>query len=152
MNKEIAARDKTIINFMQRISLPLARFSIFIIFFWFGLLKVVHLSPANAMVIELLHKTLFFMDPITFLFYFGIYEMIIGITFLIPRVERLSIALLLPHLISTALPLFLLTHLTWSGFLVPTLEGQYIIKNILIAALAISIAASLKPMNKTADK
>lgn len=148
MNKEIARTDKTLINFMRRISLPLARFAIFIIFFWFGALKVIGASPASPMVIELLHRTMPFINPTTFLFYFGIYEMLIGITFLIPRIERLSIALLLPHLISTVLPLFLLTQLTWSGFLVPTMEGQYIIKNILIVALAISIAAHLKPIKK----
>ena len=51
---------------------------------------------------------------------------------------------------TTILPLFLLTTVTWSGFMVPTLEGQYIIKNILIIAAAIGIAANLHPIGRKA--
>lgn len=32
------------------------------------------------------------------------------------------------------MPPFIIPATTWSGFLVPTLEGQYFIKNILIIA------------------
>jgi hypothetical protein len=38
--------------------------------------------------------------------------------------------------------------MTWSGFLVPTLEGQYIIKNLVVIAAAIGIAAQLYPLKK----
>lgn len=69
--------------------------------------------------------------------------MIIGIMFLIRKLERPAILLLGFHLITTAMPLFLLPHVTWQGFLVPTLEGQYIIKNILIIAVAITIGSEL---------
>jgi len=142
---ELERIDSKIIHFLRRISLHLARFAIFLVFFWFGLLKVIGASPASPMVLGLMHKTLPFMEPNAFLIGFGIFEMIIGLTFLIPHLERLAIALLIPHLISTILPLFLMTSLTWSGFFIPTMEGQYIIKNILIIALAISIAAELRP-------
>lgn len=137
--------DSHIIHFLRRIYFPLARFAIFLVFFWFGFLKVIDASPASPMVLGLLHQTLPFMEPHAFLVCFGIFEMIIGITFLIPHLERLAIALLIPHLFSTTLPLFLMKNLTWSGFLVPTMEGQYIIKNILIIALAFGIAAHLRP-------
>lgn len=73
--------------------------------------------------------------------------MIIGITFLIPRFERLAIALLIPHMIMTTMPLFLLPAITWLSFMTPTLEGQYIIKNLVIIALAIGVAAHLTPMS-----
>ncbi len=104
--------DVHIIRFLRRISLPLGRFAIFIVFFWFGFLKVIDASPASPMVLELLHRTMSFIDPHTFMIGFGIFEMIIGLTFLIPHLERLAIALLVPHLISTVLPLFLMTSMT----------------------------------------
>ena len=71
--------------------------------------------------------------------------MIIGIAFIIPHFERLAIALLVPHMITTFLPLLFLQSITWHGFLTPTLEGQYIIKNLVIIALAMGIAAHLQP-------
>ena len=72
--------------------------------------------------------------------------MLVGISFLIPGLERLAIALLMPHMITTFMPLVLLPSITWKGFFTPTLEGQYIIKNLVIIALAFSIAARLKPL------
>jgi len=65
--------------------------------------------------------------------------MIIGICFLISKLDKLSITLLVFHLILTSLPLFLLSHLVWTKFGVPTLEGQYIIKNLVLLALGLSI-------------
>ena len=74
--------------------------------------------------------------------------MIIGISFILPRCERLAIALLIPHMILTTLPLIFLPAMTWKGLLTPTLEGQYIIKNLVIIALAMGIAAHLHPIRK----
>jgi uncharacterized membrane protein YkgB len=42
-------------------------------------------------------------------------------------------------MITTAGPLFLLPDIAWQSFLAPTLEGQYIIKNIVVVALAATI-------------
>jgi uncharacterized membrane protein YkgB len=47
-------------------------------------------------------------------------------------------------MIIVALPLFLLPQITWHKFLVPTLEGQYIIKNLAIISLALVIGAHLR--------
>ena len=137
--------DIAIIRGLKAVSSPLARFAIFAIFFWFGALKLIGASPANPLVADLLEKTLPFITFEQFIIFFGIYEMIVGITFLIPRLERLAIALLIPHMIITFLPLFLLPTITWQGPFVPTLEGQYIIKNLVIIALAFSVASHLHP-------
>ena len=48
--------------------------------------------------------------------------------------------MLIPHAITTFGPLIILPKLTWKGFLVPNLIGQYIIKNLVIISLAIFIA------------
>jgi uncharacterized membrane protein YkgB len=138
--------DISIISFLRRISLPLARCALFLVFFWFGLLKVIGASPAGPMVLDLLNATMPFISPESFMVLFGLFEMVIGLTFLIPRLERLAIALLIPHMISTILPLILLPAMTWESSFVPTLEGQYIIKNILIIALAFGIASQLHPL------
>lgn len=140
--------DFWFISFLRKLSMPFARFSLLVVFFWFGILKILGTSPANPMVMDLMNTTLPFMTWNVFIVIFSIYEMIIGIAFIIPRCERLAIALLIPHMIMTILPLIFLKTMTWQGFLTPTLEGQYIIKNLVIIALAMGIAAHLHPLRE----
>ncbi len=146
MKNSLERFDIWFIGFLRRLSIPFARFALFVVFFWFGILKIIGTSPANPLVQGLMEATLPFMTWNVFIVLFSIYEMIIGITFIIPKLERLAIALLIPHMIMTVLPLILLPSVTWQGFMTPTLEGQYIIKNLAIIALAMGIAAHLHPM------
>jgi uncharacterized membrane protein YkgB len=146
MRNSLEKFDIWFIGFLRRLSIPFARFALFVVFFWFGILKIIGTSPANPLVQSLMEATLPFMTWNVFIVLFSIYEMIIGISFIIPRLERLAIALLIPHMIMTVLPLIFLTTVTWQGFMTPTLEGQYIIKNLAIIALAMSIAAHLHPL------
>ena len=141
--------DLKIIHFFLKISIPVARFGLFLVFFWFGILKVFGLSPAGPLVEQLFNATFPFHFPFaTFMVLFGLFECLIGILFLIRGAERVVIPLLLVHMITTIMPLFYLTSVTWSAFMVPTLEGQYIIKNILIIAAAIGTAAHLHPIKR----
>jgi uncharacterized membrane protein YkgB len=140
--------DRSLIAFFQRISVPVARAGLFIVFFWFGLLKVLDLSPASTLVQSLFERTVPFMHFGTFMVLFGLFEILIGILFLIKGAERVVMPLLLLHLITTFMPLFLLPATTWSAPFVPTLEGQYIIKNVLLIAAAVGIAAHLHPLRK----
>ncbi|MBI2888645.1 MAG: hypothetical protein HYY10_01850 [Candidatus Liptonbacteria bacterium] len=140
--------DIRIIRALRRVGVPLARIALFVVYFWFGALKLFGASPASPLVEGLLEKTLPFLSFDTFIVGFAMYEMLIGIFFLIPGLERLAIALLIPHLAMTALPLILLPSLTWVAPFAPTLEGQYIVKNLLIIALAFGLAAQLRPMQR----
>ncbi len=144
--KEIAAIDHRLIHFFRRISVPSARFGLFVIFFWFGFLKLVGVSPAGELVQQLYQQTIHGLDFNVFYICFAILECTIGILFLLKGAERVVLPLLLVHMIATFLPLFLLTAVTWQSPLVPTLEGQYIIKNLVIIAAAIGIAAHLHPI------
>ena len=140
--------DLELIHFFRRASIPVARFSLFVVFFWFGWLKVIGLSPASDLVQHLFEQTISFVSFNTFLVGFGLFECLIGILFLIKGAERIVIPLLLIHMITTFGPLVLLPSETWQKFLVPTLEGQYIIKNLVIIATGIGIAAHLHPLKK----
>jgi uncharacterized membrane protein YkgB len=136
--------DKKIVYFLRKFWEPVSRISLFIIFFYFGLLKVLNLSPATPLVEELFQKTINFLSFNFFLKFFGFFEMLIGITFIIPKVERLAILLLIVHMFIVFTPLILLPQITWQKLLIPTLEGQYIIKNLAIISLAIVIGAHLR--------
>ncbi len=145
---DIRKIDLKLIHFFRQVSVPLARLGLFVIFFWFGALKVLGLSPASGLVQSLFEQTIGFMSFDTFLISFGLFECLIGLLFIIRGWERVVIPLLFLHMVTTFMPLFLLPQMTWGGFLVPTLEGQYIIKNLLIIAAAIGVAAHLHPFRK----
>jgi len=140
--------DLELIHIFRKLSVPIARIGLFTVFFWFGILKVVGLSPASPLVQALFEHTISFMPFGTFIVLFGLFECLIGILFLIRGTERVVIPLLFFHMITTIMPIFIIPAATWSGFLIPTLEGQYIIKNILIIAAAIGIAAHMHPLRR----
>lgn len=135
--------DKIFIRCARACSIPFARFSLFVVFFWFGALKVVDESPANPLVSELLGQTMPFMEFNTFIFLFGLFEVVIGLSFLFPKFVRISIALLAFHMVTTFMPLILLPEIAWQRAFVPTLEGQYIIKNLVIIAAALGIVSHM---------
>jgi uncharacterized membrane protein YkgB len=146
----ITKLDLRIIAFFNRTFIPVARFSIFLIFFWFGFIKLLGLSPASPLAQALTEKTVG-MGYFNVLFYvLAVVECVIGILFLFPKATRIVIPLLLFHMLIVCSPLLLVPQYTWQQFGVPTLEGQYIIKNAVVIAVAIGIAASAKPLCKTA--
>jgi len=144
--------DHWLIRHLKRLSVPLGRAALFVVFFWFGALKVIYASPANPLIENLLTQMLPAVPFASFIIFLGIYEMLIGMTFLIRGLERLAIALLFLHMITTFLPLIFLPEVAWQSFLTPTLEGQYIIKNLVIIAVAIGIAAHLHPLHLLPNK
>lgn len=118
----------------------LIRLPLFIIFFWFGLLKVFELSPARQLIID----TVFWMPILsaeTWVIVIGYWEVFIAIFFLTRKTTLLAMILLFLQMSGTFMPLILLPDITFqsSNPLLPTLEGQYIIKNIIIITAALVI-------------
>lgn len=143
---KIQALDLRLIAFFRRTFVPVARISIFLVFFWFGIIKIMGLSPASPLAETLTAKTVG-LEYFDLLFYaLAVVECVIGLLFLFPKATRVVIPLLLFHMLIVCSPLVLVPELTWQQFLVPTLEGQYIIKNAVVVAVAIGIAASTKPL------
>ena len=118
----------------------LIRLPLFIIFFWFGILKVFELSPARQLIID----TVFWMPILsaeTWVIVIGYWEVFIAIFFLTRKTTLLAMILLFLQMSGTFMPLILLPDITFqsSNPLLPTLEGQYIIKNIIIITAALVI-------------
>ncbi|HUS26074.1 MAG TPA: hypothetical protein VMY99_01875 [Nevskiaceae bacterium] len=138
--------DITIIAWLQRSFVPLARLAIFAVYFWFGILKLLDLSPASPLAQALAAQTIGAQHFDLAFNILAVFECLIGILFLIPKATRVVIPLLLAHMVIVCSPLFLIPDQAWSKLLVPTLEGQYIIKNMAIIALAIGVAAQTRPL------
>jgi uncharacterized membrane protein YkgB len=138
--------DLKIIGWLRRWFLPLARVAIFIIYFWFGTLKLFDLSPASPLAQALVTKTIGGSHFDLLFHVLALLECVIGLLFLFPKATRIVIPLLFLHMIIVCSPLVLVPDLAWTKPFVPTLEGQYIIKNLAIAALAIGVAAQTRPL------
>lgn len=110
------------------------RLAMFIVYGWFGVLKVIGISPAENLV-NSLYSELFQGYWQQFVAAFGVFEVVIGVAFLLVGPRRWVVGLFLIHMLTTFAPLLVLREATWSGFLVPTLVGQYIIKNVALLAL-----------------
>lgn len=116
------------------------RTPLFVIFFWFGLLKVIELSPAQGLVIGTVYW-MPFLSPEGWVIVIGFWEMLIGLFFLTKKTTFYAMVLLFLQMGGTFMPLVLLPSITFqnSNYLLPTLEGQYIIKNIIIIASALVV-------------
>ncbi len=138
--------DQKIIGFFSRSYLLVGRLSLFVIFFWFGFIKLLDLSPASPLAMALTDKTVGLQYFHTLFTALALLECLIGILFLFPKAVRVTILLLFFHMAVVSAPLLLVPELTWQSTLVPTLEGQYIIKNLVVIALAFSIVAHTKSL------
>lgn len=138
--------DMKITHWMARYSLDVLRFALGVIFIWFGALKFFPgLSPAE----ELVRNTIYFFDPDFFIPILAAWEVLIGVGFLsgffTTKLQRATILLLFMQMIGAALPLILLPEVVWNNFpFVLTLEGQYIIKNLVIIGSALVIGATVR--------
>lgn len=126
--------------------------SLGVIFVWFGILKPFGISPAEPLVVATV-KWLPLLDPQTWLAVIGWWEVVIGISFLFRRTARLAIALLALQMGGTLMPLFLLPEVTFQPGKIPygpTMEGQYIIKNLLIISSALVIGGTVRKLDRSA--
>jgi uncharacterized membrane protein YkgB len=140
--------DHHVVLTTRRIYPWASRIALFIVYFWFGLVKLLGLSGAMPLAEALTAKTVgvaYFHLLFTAL---AVAECIIGALFLIPRAVRLVLPLLVMHLAIVCAPLVLVPEMTWRSFLVPTMEGQYILKNVLVVAAACGLAAHAVPLSR----
>lgn len=120
------------LNFVNKNKYLLGRIAFFIVFFWYGYLKIIGVSPAEGVVKGLFDNL--HMEKIinfnTFFLGLGYFEMLIGVGFLIGKFRKIVLTLFLIHMMTTFGPMVFDTDATWQKFGVLTLEGQYIVKNL----------------------
>ncbi|MEM0577189.1 DoxX family membrane protein [Flavobacterium polysaccharolyticum] len=117
-------------------SATLLRVSLAIVYIWFGALKVFETSPAE----ELVQETVYWLEPSIFIPLLGVAEMMIGFGLLIKKWTPIVILLLLLHMFVTFFPIVIVPRLCFNTTLFyPTLIGQYIVKNLVLIAAALTI-------------
>ena len=146
--------DVGLTEWMARRAVTLLRCSLGIVFFWFGVLKFFPDSSPAADLAERTIATLSFglVAPGLFLPVLAAWECLIGLGMISGMYLRTTILLLLLQMVGTITPLLLFPTLTFTCFpITPTLEGQYIIKNIVLVSAALVIGSQVRGGRVIAD-
>jgi uncharacterized membrane protein YkgB len=146
--------EKRAIAWMAANGISLLRVSLGIVFLWFGALKFVpSASPAEELATATIGKlTLGLVDAHSALLILAVWETGIGLALVSGRHLRAALALLFLQMAGTLTPLALFPSLTFSRFpFAPTMEGQYILKNLVLISAAVVIGATTRGGRLTAQ-
>lgn len=150
--RKLPSPDLPVINAVRKYYLPGARVGLFMVFAWLGALKVFGLTPVTQIASDLHTQIATQLQFNEFYMALGVFEVVIGLTIAIKGFERAAFMLLLGHLIITTIPLVISPELTWQNWFVPSLAGEQVVRNIVLDAIAIAIAAQLAPIRRTKPK
>lgn len=131
-------------DFLKRYSLRLLRYSMALIYFWFGILKVIGISPVEEFVL----RSSSWVPVPHFVIVLGIFEMVIGICLFWKPLLRIGLALLFLQLCGTFLTIFLIPEDIFT--IIPyglTLEGEFVFKNLILFSVGLVLASSLNSDN-----
>jgi uncharacterized membrane protein YkgB len=125
-------------NLAEKQSINVMRLSISFVYIWFGVLKIIGLSPAE----DLVKETVFWFNPEFFIPILGVFEVLLGFGLLVKKLIPYTIAFLLLHMAVTFVPMIILNDECFKKFpYEPTLTGQYIIKNFVLISGILILAA-----------
>lgn len=133
----------------------LSRLSLGIIFLWFGALKFVpDWSPAAELASRTIEQVTFgLVAPEWGLLVLAGWESLIGLGLLTGKFLRITLLLLGVQMMGTLLPLVLFPSETFVLFpLAPSLEGQYIIKNLVLLSAATVVGATVRGRGLSPEK
>jgi len=141
----LARIDTAAHRFLVDRSLLLLRWAVGVIFALFGALKLVPgASPAESLVMEAIQAMTFDLVPgragVAFT---GAIELVLGVLLLTGRLRRLTIYVLALELLGILAPLVLLPSRLFDGVM-PSLEGQYVLKDIILFAAGMVLAATIR--------
>jgi len=133
-------------SLLSRVGVPVLRISLGIVFLWFGLLKVFDVSPVS----ELVAKTIYWFDADVVVPALGAVEVFIGVCLILGRLMRIALPLLVLQMAGTFLVLVLLPHVAFrhGNPLLLTVEGEFVIKNLVLASAALVIGSRLAPLGE----
>lgn len=139
--------DVRITHWMARYGVSILRVALGVVFFWFGVLKYFPgMSPAQTLAIKTIDVLTFGLIPgNASLLLLATLECAIGLGLISGRFMRLVLLLLAFQMLGAISPLFIFPGEVFIKIpYAPTLEGQYIIKNIVLISAGIIIGATVR--------
>ncbi|MDH5508384.1 MAG: DoxX family membrane protein [Anaerolineae bacterium] len=146
--------DVRITNWMAAYGVILLRVSLGLVFFWFGVLKFFPgLSPAQELAINTINILTFGIIPAkAAILILAAWETLIGLGLIFGVFMRGTLLLLYLQMLGTVLPVFFFPSEVFTQIpYAPTLEGQYIIKNLVLISAGIVLGATVRGGAVVAD-
>lgn len=134
--------DRRLTGAMRRWGPDVARVSLAIVFLWFGLLKAFGATP----VAELVTATIPWVSSPWLVPALGVFETLLGLALLTKRLLRTALGLLWLQLLGTFAVLVLLPQVAFQGGnpLLLTVEGEFVVKNLVLIAAGIVIGGTVR--------
>jgi len=111
-------------------------------FLWFGLIKIFGGKSASSIIA----KSIYWIDPSWGVPALGVWEALIGITLLIKKLHRIAILLLIIRIPGVIFALiYHFEECFREGILEPSIQGQYLIKQLTLIGAALVIGSLIKP-------
>ena len=145
--------DVRITQWMARYGVVILRVAVGVVFLWFGALKFFpNLSPAQTLAVDTIDVLTFGLLPGGIsLVLLATLECAIGLGLISGKLMRLTLFLLAFQMVGAASPLLLFPGQSFTAFpYAPTLEGQYIIKNVVLVSAGLVIGATVRGGGLTA--
>lgn len=138
--------DATIHRWLVTHSVSVLRFSLGLIFFAFGVLKLFpRVSPAEGLIRATADVITFGLVPgSVVLVSTALVEIVIGLTFMTGRWMRAAVWLLTVQLVGVLSPLVVTARLFDGPHHAPTLEGQYVLKDLILVAAGMVVSSTVR--------
>src|SRR3989344_2601747 len=139
--------DSAFIMFMNRYGTAILRVALGTVFLWFGLLKLLGISPVG----ELIQSTYSFFPEPAFIMLLGAWEVLIGLGLLLNKALRLTLLLLWLQMAGTFFSLVLTPSIfvVHGNPLLLTTFGEFVVKNVVLIASGIVIGGHLNSPRET---
>jgi len=147
MARQRAGRvDAGVIRVLRRVSVPLLRVSLGLVFVWFGLLKVFQVSPVS----ELVASTVYWFDASWVVPALGVVEVFVGTCLLLGRLMRLTLLLFALQMVGTFLVLIVQPDIAFQrgNPLLLTVEGEFVVKNLVLLSAGMVVGSSVTPLRQ----
>lgn len=144
----VVAIDERVRGVLRRYGPDVMRWTLGIVFIWFGALKVLNVTPVAGLVAD----TLAFLPiPASIVLpALGGFEIVAGGLLVAGRLLRPVLVALTGHLVGTFLVLVTQPHVAFQDgnpFLLTT-EGEFVVKNLVLIAGTLLVAAALPPLRR----
>ncbi len=146
VRKKAERVDARLRPFLARVGIPLLRISLGVVFLWFGLLKILDVSPVSGLVAN----TIYWFDPDVVVPALGALEVFVGACLVAGRLMRIALPLLVLQMAGTFLVLVLLPSVAFrdGNPLLLTVEGEFVVKNLVLLSAALVIGSRLAPLGE----
>jgi putative oxidoreductase len=141
--RRIGSLEAWIALALRRVTGPLLRGSLAVVYVWFGALKLADVTP----VADLVAASVPWLDRSWFVPFLGLVEVVLGLALLLGRFLTTISLLLVGHMAGTFLLLVMQPEIAFQhgNPMLLTTIGEFVVKNLVLASAAIAVAAWTAP-------